>query len=118
MHAHEAMSSIATPAAWTACLDAFSRELTPQQFLTWIQPLACRHEGSGLTLTAPNRFVLQWVRDRFGPRIVALATQASGEPVNVDYAVADATKAAAAGVAAAASAGPDGAPEDPPGTCG
>ncbi len=90
------MSSAATSPAWTACLDAFSRELTPQQFVTWIQPLACRHEGSGLTLTAPNRFVLQWVRDRFGPRIVALATEASGTPVNVEYAVADASKAAAA----------------------
>ena len=83
------MSSIATPAAWNACLDAFARELTPQQFLTWIQPLACRHEGSGLTLTAPNRFVLQWVRDRFGPRIVALATEAAGTPVNIEYTVAD-----------------------------
>ena len=89
------MSSIAPPAAWTACLDAFSRELTPQQFLTWIQPLACRHEGAGLTLTAPNRFVLQWVRDRFGPRIVALATAASGTPVNVEYAVAEASAAPA-----------------------
>jgi chromosomal replication initiator protein len=89
------MSSIATPAAWNACLDAFSRELTPQQFITWIQPLACRHEGSGLTLTAPNRFVLQWVRDRFGPRIVALATEASGAPVRVEYAVADGGQAAA-----------------------
>ena len=89
------MSSIATPAAWNACLDAFSRELTPQQFITWIQPLACRHEGSGLTLTAPNRFVLQWVRDRFGPRIVALATEASGAPVRVEYAVADGGQPAA-----------------------
>jgi chromosomal replication initiator protein len=87
------MPSIATPAAWNACLDAFSRELTPQQFVTWIQPLACRHEGAGLTLTAPNRFVLQWVRDRFGPRIAALATEASGAPVNVEYAVADVSKA-------------------------
>ena len=100
------MSSIATPAAWTACLDAFSRELTRQQYLTWIQPLACRHEGSGLTLTAPNRFVLQWVRDRFGPRIVALATEASGAPVNVEYAVAETSAGAPARTAPA--------PEVPP----
>ena len=56
------MTTAAPPAAWTACLDTFSRELTPQQFLTWIQPLACRDQGNGLRLTAPNRFVLQWVR--------------------------------------------------------
>ena len=83
------MSSIATPAAWNACLDAFARELTPQQFLTWIQPLACRHEGNGLRLTAPNRFVLQWVKDRFGARIVTLVTEAEGSPVSVEYAVAE-----------------------------
>jgi chromosomal replication initiator protein len=100
------MSSIATPAAWTACLDAFSRELTPQQYLTWIQPLACRHEGSGLTLTAPNRFVLQWVRDRFGPRIVALATEASGAPVNVEYTVAETSAGASARPAQAPAVAP------------
>src|SRR5215510_12082024 len=86
------MSTAAVPAAWTACLDAFSRELTPQQFVTWIQPLACRHEGSSLRLTAPNRFVLQWVKERFGPRIVTLATSAIGSAVNVEYALADADR--------------------------
>jgi len=84
------MTTAAPPAAWTACLDTFSRELTPQQFLTWIQPLACRDEGNGLRLTAPNRFVLQWVRERFGARIVSVATAAAGNPVSIEYAVADA----------------------------
>jgi chromosomal replication initiator protein len=87
------MSSVVTPAAWTACLDAFSRELTPQQYVTWIAPLACRHEGAGLTLTAPNRFVLQWVKDRFGARIAALAGEAAGAPVSVAYALAEAAPA-------------------------
>jgi chromosomal replication initiator protein len=100
------MSSIATPACWTACLDAFSRELTPQQYLTWIQPLACRHEGSGLTLTAPNRFVLQWVRDRFGPRIAALATEAAGTPVSIEYTVAEASPASAAAAPLASATAP------------
>jgi hypothetical protein len=27
-------TSFTTPAAWTACLSAFERELTPQQFAT------------------------------------------------------------------------------------
>ena len=80
--------------------------MTPQQFVTWIQPLACRDEGGALKLTAPNRFVLQWVKERFGARIVTLATAAAGSPVNVEYAVADAPVAASvrarAGRAAAA----------------
>ena len=79
-----------TPAAWTACLVAFERELTPQQFATWIRPLAVESAAGGLTLRAPNRFVLQWVKDRFGGRIANLAREAAGGPVPISYAVAEA----------------------------
>lgn len=75
------------PAPWQACLDAFAQELSPQQFATWIQPLACVHEGEtvhSLRLCAPNRFVLQWVRERFGTRIQALASAAAGVPMQVE----------------------------------
>jgi chromosomal replication initiator protein len=81
--------------AWSACLTAFERELTPQQFATWIRPLACSNESGRLRLTAPNRFVLQWVKDRFGGRIETLARQATGEAVAVEFAIADATSAPA-----------------------
>ena len=77
------------PPAWSACLTAFERELTPQQFATWIRPLACASESGRLRLTAPNRFVLQWVKERFGGRIEALARQATGESLAVEFAVAD-----------------------------
>jgi len=76
--------------AWAACLSAFERELTPQQFATWIRPLACADEQGRLRLIAPNRFVLQWVKDRFGGRIETLARQATGETIAVEFAVADA----------------------------
>jgi len=69
------------PPAWALCLSAFERELTPQQFATWIRPLSCADEGGTLKLVAPNRFVLQWVRDRFSNRIEALAHEATGAPV-------------------------------------
>jgi chromosomal replication initiator protein len=81
--------SASHPPAWAACLVAFERELTPQQFATWIRPLACADEPGRLRLTAPNRFVLQWVKDRFGGRIETLARQATGESVAVEFAVAD-----------------------------
>jgi chromosomal replication initiator protein len=86
--------------AWAACLLAFERELTPQQFATWIRPLACANEAGRLRLIAPNRFVLQWVKDRFGGRIETLARQATGESVAVEFAVAD------AGAASSSRAGP------------
>ncbi len=84
------MPAAALPAVWCACLEAFQRELTPQQFATWIRPLACADDGDALKLVAPNRFVLQWVRDRFGARITAVAERARGAPVMVEYQVADA----------------------------
>ena len=83
------MHSASLPPAWVACLAAFERELTPQQFATWIRPLNCVDESGRLRLTAPNRFVLQWVKDRFGSRIEALARQATGTSIALEFAVAD-----------------------------
>jgi chromosomal replication initiator protein len=74
----------------------FQRELTPQQFATWIRPLACADDAGRLKLTAPNRFVLQWVKDRFGPRIETLAREAGGAQIGVEYFLADAPPASSA----------------------
>jgi chromosomal replication initiator protein len=60
-------------AFWSLCLQHFEQALPPQQFRTWIQPLRAHRNGSGLVLEAPNRFVLQWVKDRFLPVIEQLA---------------------------------------------
>ena len=89
------LHSVPQSPAWTACLLAFERELTPQQFATWIRPLSCADESGRLRLIAPNRFVLQWVKDRFGGRIETLARQATGAPMAVEFAVADAVPPAA-----------------------
>src|SRR5208282_2377529 len=69
---------MSTASFWPSCLEAFRRELTPQQFNTWIRPLRLEHAGEGLVLIAPNRFVLQWVKERFAGRIEELATVALG----------------------------------------
>ncbi len=68
---------------WTHCLRHFEKELPPQQFRTWIQPLQASSHGRVLTITAPNRFVLQWVKDRFLPVIEQLAREATTDQVNV-----------------------------------
>jgi chromosomal replication initiator protein len=83
------VETVAHPPAWAACLAVFERELTPQQYATWIRPLACCDEAGILRLTAPNRFVLQWVKDRFGGRIQTLAAEAAGAAMPVEFAVAD-----------------------------
>ena len=68
---------------WSHCLRHFEKELPPQQFRTWIQPLQASSQGQVLTITAPNRFVLQWVKDRFLPVIEQLARELTPNQVNV-----------------------------------
>jgi chromosomal replication initiator protein len=60
---------------WRYCLTQFEKELPAQQFVTWIKPLKFHAEGDTLVLIAPNRFVLQWIRDKFYTRIQELAAE-------------------------------------------
>ncbi len=85
----------AVPPFWQRCLDVFHDELTPQQYGTWIRPLSVEPAGDGYTVRVPNRFVLQWIKDRFAARIGELADAAEGRPVTIQYAIAEAAKAAA-----------------------
>jgi chromosomal replication initiator protein len=72
---------------WQACLSRFEGELSPQQFKTWIKPLRLTVDGDGLLLLVPNRFVLQWVKDRFLGSISNHAAQHFGRPMPVEIAL-------------------------------
>jgi len=74
---------------WRACLSHFEQQLPPQQFKTWIKPLKFRAVDNGVTLTAPNRFVLQWIRDRFLAEILRLATERFGANVTINLVLAE-----------------------------
>ncbi|AQR63622.1 chromosomal replication initiation protein DnaA [Aquaspirillum sp. LM1] len=67
-------------AFWPTCLERLEAELSAQQFTTWIKPLRCEPGAEGWVLLAPNRFVLQFIKDRFLARIEALASEVLGEP--------------------------------------
>jgi chromosomal replication initiator protein len=54
---------------WKSCLRSLEREVPDQQLNTWIRPLQAEESGDCLRLLAPNRFVLDWVRDHFAERI-------------------------------------------------
>ncbi len=60
---------------WEKCLDSLQDEFPSQQFNTWIRPLQADHTGDRLVLLAPNRFVLDWINERFMARIRELITQ-------------------------------------------
>ncbi len=75
---------------WLGCLSLFEKELNSQQFNTWIRPLRLDPDAAvegELRLYAPNRFVLQWVKERFVPRIEALGAEKLGAPVRVSVAL-------------------------------
>jgi chromosomal replication initiator protein len=59
---------------WQRCLSVLQEELPAQQFSMWIRPLQCVVADNIMTLYAPNRFVLDWVRDKYVNRINELVT--------------------------------------------
>jgi chromosomal replication initiator protein len=56
-------------ALWDQCLAHLERELSPQQFNTWIRPLHAVSKDNEIRLLAPNRFVKDWIDERFLSRI-------------------------------------------------
>ena len=75
-------------AFWQHCCGLLAKELSTQQFDTWIKPLKVKESGGqGVELIAPNRFVQQWIKDRFLSRLESLAVEywGSSVPVRVDY---------------------------------
>jgi chromosomal replication initiator protein len=74
---------------WHLCLARFEKELPPQQYKTWIKPLRFQATGNRLTLVAPNRFVLQWIRDKFLPRIEHQAREHFKHDIEVGVVLAD-----------------------------
>ena len=59
-------------ALWQQCIDFLRDELPSQQFNTWIRPLQVDGDQAEIRLYAPNRFVLDWVNDKYLNRIQEL----------------------------------------------
>lgn len=63
---------------WESCLERLEGELTPQQFNTWIRPLQAVEEDNNIRLLAPNRFVLDWINEKYLDRINVLLEKILG----------------------------------------
>ena len=50
---------------WKLCLEKLEGELSPQQFNSWIVPLQVVEEQNSILLLAPNRFVLDWINEKY-----------------------------------------------------
>ena len=65
---------------WQQCIVYLQDELPSQQFNTWIRPLKVDHDNSNqLILIAPNRFIKDWVGDKYLERIHKLVADLSPE---------------------------------------
>lgn len=71
-------------ALWNKCLQHLQGELLPQEFNTWIRPLQAKEDEQGLTLYSPNRFVLDWINEKYLQKIAELISQLNKKPIAVD----------------------------------
>ena len=58
------MSSI-----WNNCLAKLENEIPSSDFSTWIRPLQAVENGDTLKLLAPNRFIIEYVKQHYLPKI-------------------------------------------------
>jgi len=77
---------------WSVCLNRFEQELPAQQFNTWIKGLRLENDDQGANrfrLIAPNKFVMQWVRERYLTQIELLGNEFFSTPINISLGVSD-----------------------------
>ena len=55
--------------SWKQCLEVLENELSAKQFNTWIRPLQAKVDNNELVLLAPNRFVLDYIKENFYEKI-------------------------------------------------
>jgi chromosomal replication initiator protein len=56
---------------WNNCLAKLENEIPSSDFSTWIRPLQSIESANQLKLLAPNRFVLEWVKQHYFVKIEA-----------------------------------------------
>ncbi len=66
------MSSI-----WNTCLAKLENEISTSDFSTWIRPLHAIEENNQIKLLAPNRFVMDWIREHHFAKIEETISQFS-----------------------------------------
>jgi chromosomal replication initiator protein len=74
---------------WPTCLSRFEQELSAQQFNTWIKPLQAEFTNNALRILAPNKFVQQWVKERFLGKIETIAAELLPHNILIELAISE-----------------------------
>ena len=79
------MTDISTELSlWDRCLDYLKGEIPEKTFNTWIRPLHADLQNNSLSLLAPNKFVKEYIADKFLPLIDSTLSELSnGAPPTV-----------------------------------
>ena len=87
---------------WQQCIELLRDELPAQQFNTWIRPLQVEAAPDELRVFAPNRFVLDWVNEKYLGRLLELLGERGNGSVPALSLLIGSKRAAAPKVAAVA----------------
>jgi len=72
---------------WQKCLNTLQAEMSPEEFNTWLRPLQAEVRDNRLCLYAPNRFVLDWINDKFLTRITEVLNAINQQGKHVQLAI-------------------------------
>ena len=85
--ASQSSSPLSNTVLWKQCLEELRREVPEVQFNTWVRPLTVMEGGSEFVLCAPNRFIRDFVEEKYSATIAqclaAVSSQAVSVPVRV-----------------------------------
>ncbi len=69
---------------WSECTQKLEAKLSQEEFNTWIKPLTADINNNNLEISAPNDFVLTYVRDNLG-QIIENLVNTTDESLNVKF---------------------------------
>lgn len=72
------MGLLVSESLWQACFESLKGELSSTEFSMWIRPLQATHQQDLITLYAPNRFVVDFVKDKYLILIENILKEVSG----------------------------------------
>ncbi len=68
---------------WNNCLAKLENEMPGSDFSTWVRPLQAVEENGQVRLLAPNRFVLDWVKQHYLAKLVTAIGEFSNGSLSV-----------------------------------
>ena len=77
--ASQSSSSVSNTVLWTQCLEELRREVPEVQFNTWVRPLTVMEDGAEFVLCAPNRFIRDFVEEKYSATISQCLAAVSSE---------------------------------------